>query len=837
MHKQFILRQISTSLKQTLVFIACVALSLVTLVSLGGFGESINNSLLRDARRLLAGDIVVATGFPLREPLVAELNALRQTNGVRVAQTYEFISVVRLAGNDQTLLSELKVVEDGYPFYGDVVLASGASFTDKLRPGTAIVAQNLLDRLDLTVGDVIEVGEGSLQIVDVVSAEPDRPIDFIQLGPRIFIHADDLPVINLIKPGSRIQYRTLLALDDESQLDAVAEQLVNSAEPRLETVETFRNNQSQVQRFFEDFLTFLSLIGIFTLVLAGIGIQTSLAAFLKERESTIAILRTMGATSRFIITQYFAVAVVLGIIGTAIGLLLGLVLQQLFPLLFAPFLPPQVEFVLSLRSILEGILLGIFVISAFTFIPLYQLQELKPTFIFRKERLPVPKSWPYFLALTVIALFFVGMVFWYLRNPERTVYFAGGVVGLVAVAAGLTHLVLVILRRQTIKPLAARQALRGLFRPRNATAAIIITLATALGVLFTIYLLERNLDASFVEAYPDDAPNLFLLDIQPDQRAAVADLTGEPIENFIPLVRVRVATINGVPVTPSTEEREDGGPSFSLDRPFSVSYRDGLLEDERLVEGAELFDVSAEIAQVSIEAEAQERFALALGDVLEFDIQGVVISAEIASVRRANSVDGDFRPRFGFIFRSQDLQAAPQTIVTAITVPDGTSISDLQNRIVAALPNVTVVDVTETISALSGIVADITVIIRFFTIFSLLAGLLIIISSVLATRFARIQEAVYFKVLGAKRRFVLRVFTLENMLIGGVSAFLALLLSQVAGYILIRFVFELDYLPFLGSSVLLVIGTVLLVTLVGLFASVSILQKKPIVFLREQSDD
>ena len=835
MHTRFIRRQISTSLKQTIVFVACVALSLVTLVSLGGFGESINNSLLRDARRLMAADAMVRTGFPLREPLVAELNTLRQEDGVQVAQTYEFISVIRVPNSDQTLLSEIKVVEDGYPFYGNVVLDSDGDFASKLNAGSVIVAQNLLDRLGLAVGDVIEVGDGSLTIADVVSAEPDRPIDFVQLGPRIFIHADDLPTINLIKEGSRIQYRTLIAVADETQLESVAERLEKSAEPRLERVETFRTNQSQVQRFFEDFLTFLSLIGIFTLVLAGIGIQTSLAAFLKERESTIAILRTMGATSRFVVTQFFGVAVVLGVIGTTIGLLLGLLLQQLFPLLFAPFLPPQVEFILSRRSIVEGVLLGVFVITAFTFIPLYQLQELKPNFIFRKERIPVPKSWPYFVALFAIALFFVGTVFWYLRNPERTAYFAAGVVGLVAIAAALTQLVLFFLRRQKIKPLATRQALRGLFRPRNATAAIIITLATALGVLFTIYLLERNLDASFVEAYPEDAPNVFMLDIQPNQRAQIAEITGQPVERFIPLVRVSVQSINGEPLAPSPDELPDDGPPFALDRPFSISYRDVLLDDEQLAVGRELFDSSAEIAQVSIDLQTQEWFGFDLGDTLEFDIQGVVISAEISSIRRVNSVDGDFTPRFGFIFRTQDLEAAPQTIVTALRVADTSTIPDLQNRVVAALPNVTVVDVTETIGTLGEIVADITVIIRFFTIFSLLAGILIIISSVLATRFARIQEAVYFKVLGAKRRFVLRVFTLENMFIGGVAALLALVLSQVAGYTLIRFVFELDYLPFIGSSLLLVVGTVLLVTAVGLAASMSILQKRPIVFLREQS--
>ena len=405
-HTRFIYRQISTSWKQTAVFIACVALSLVTLVSLGGFGESVNNSLLRDARKLLAADVEARSRFPFTEAVEAELAALAAEPGIDIARTYEFISVVGETKGEDTLLSELKVVEPGYPFYGEVALASKRPFAQVLTPGHIIVGQNLLDRLGLQVGDPLNVGQATLTIADVVVSEPDEPVNFFTLGPRIFIAAADLPTIDLIKPGSRVTYRALLRVADEGQVDGVAERLTATGENRQLRVDTFRTNQSGVQRFFENLLTFLNLIGIFTLMLAGIGIQSSLTAFLKEREETIAVLRTFGATSRFVINQFFAVAAVLGAIGTVLGLLLGLLLQLLFPVIFAPFLPPQVEFVLSLRALLEGMILGLFVTAAFTFIPLYQIQELKPSFIFRKEAPPLPKSWFYYAILTLILAFF-----------------------------------------------------------------------------------------------------------------------------------------------------------------------------------------------------------------------------------------------------------------------------------------------------------------------------------------------------------------------------------------------------------------------------------------------
>lgn len=241
------------------------------------------------------------------------------------------------------------------------------------------------------------------------------------------------------------------------------------------------------------------------------------------------------------------------------------------------------------------------------------------------------------------------------------------------------------------------------------------------------------------------------------------------------------------------------------------------------------------LAQVSISERLLEAYPFTLGDRIEFEIQGVPLTANLTSIRSVSNDGSEFGPPgFNFVLREQDLINAPQTIVTTTTIPDE-EIPQFRNQLVAAFPNLTVIDIRATIATLAGLVADITTIIRFFTDFSIVAGVLIIISSVLSTRFARIQESVYYKVLGAKRIFVLRVFTLENVFIGLVSAILALFLSQIASWLLVTQVFELSYAPYLGSSILLMGFTVALVTCVGLLASMSILQKKPITFLRDQS--
>jgi len=379
-----------------------------------------------------------------------------------------------------------------------------------------------------------------------------------------------------------------------------------------------------------------------------------------------------------------------------------------------------------------------------------------------------------------------------------------------------------------------------MFRPRNATTWIIVTLAASLSVLFTIYLIERNLDASFVRAYPEDAPNVVLLDIQPDQRESIRNMLGEDTR-FVPLVQARIHQINGVEVvrTSGGDLDRNRGPNpdapIQLDSMFPITYRDSLAPSEWLIEGLDMY--SAEelgVAQVSISEALLEVYPFSLGDVIQFEIQGVPLDAQVTSIRAFQRDEDGFSPNFNFVLREKDLINAPQTIITTATLPDE-KIPQFQNQLVTAYPNVTVIDIGAAIDLLADLVKDITVVIRFFTVFSIIAGVLIIISSVLATRFARIQESVYYKVLGARRRFVLRVFALENVFIGLVSALLALFLSQLASWVLVSQIFELSYVAYWGSSILLMLFCVGLVTTVGLLASISILKKKPITFLREQS--
>ncbi len=830
LHIHFIVRQIIRSRRQALVFMLCVALSIVTLISLNGFSDSVRTSMQKDAKKLNAADIIIHSHYELSPAVIDTVARLEAGEEIRATRIWEFYSMVRPQNNQEALLAKLKVVQAGYPFYGQVVLKSGRDFSTVLNRGSVIVAPALLDRLKLDVGDQLHVGNTVLKISDVVLTEPDQPVNFFFLGPRIFISADDLNQLDLLNKRSRVTYNYLIKVFEQSQVDAIAEQLRAVADEELEHVDTFRTARSRVNRFFDNLLFFLSFIGIFTLLLAGVGIQSALAAFLKENEKTIAIIKTIGATSRFFNRHYIVILTILGLGGTMLGLFGGLFLQNALNVLFVGFVPPNVQLHISWQGIFQGLGLGVLVVGLYSFIPLFRLKDIKPAAVFRKETIPLQKGRPFYLITGLLFIFFLMLVFWQVQNIKTGLYFVGGVILLIIITALLATTVLYILKRLNLKFLIVRQAIRGLYRPKNATKAIIITLTASLSVIFSIYLTEQNLDAAFVQSYPADAPNLFFIDILPDQMEPFSDTLGMKVQ-YYPIIRARILTINGEKIDRQQERKRRRD---NLARTFNLTYRNYLLEDEKIVKGGRLHNDDWGELQVSVMDTVAKLKDMKIGDRITFNIQGVPLQARISSIR--TRIRESIRPFFYFVFPEKTLQDAPQTIFTAVNVPSD-RIAAIQTKIAARFPNISAIDVTETLKIFTQVMKKLSLIVRFFALFSIVAGILIILSSVLATRFARIQEAVYYKILGAKGAFVAAVFTLENLFLGLVSAFLALVLSQTCSWIICSKVFEISYSPFMAETFLMITGTVLLIVAVGLLPSVSILRHRPVIFLRSQSQE
>ncbi len=828
-HMPTILRQVRRSYKQAGLFMLCVALSLTTLTAFSGFARSVGRALLDDARALHAADIIVRSYDPISEPLAREIEQLAGQGQILRANVHEFYSVVRAADEKASVLSRLKVVEPGYPFYGRVALQSGRPFKQVLTPGVCIVEQSLLDRTGLTVGERLMVGYTAITIDDVVTAEPDRPLDLFAFGPRVFIHSADLEALGLMATGSRIRRVVLLKVLDPLQVDATAARLKQAASFDGEAIDTYLTAGSVVKRFLDNFLFFLKLVGLFILIVAGLGIQSTLTALLNEKQRSIAIMKTVGATGRFITTHFMLMVFFLGAAGTAAGILAGVAVQGGLAWMMAPFLPEHLELALSWTGVAEAILLGFAVVALFSFLPLYRLREMRPMVIFNRLPTVGAARWPYYLSSLLVLLFFIALVLWHMRDIRFGLYFVGAITALTLAAALLAQLALWLMKRLPVRRLALRQAIKGLFRRGNATRAITITLTVSLAVIFGDHLIEKNLHATFVQSFPADSPNAFFLDIQPDQTEAFAAAIGAPLE-FYPIVRSRITAINDQAID---RQREGQKRRDNLARVFNLTYREVLLDDETLIDGDTLFRKDWRGPQVSIMDTVVEMREMKIGDRISFKIQGVPLTARISSIRTRD--DRSLSPFFYFVFPGSVLAQAPHTLFAAVTVAPG-QMGSLQTSIVSRFPNISVIDMSQTIGILARLMERLSRIVRLFSLFSIAAGILILVSAVFATRAERMVESVYYKILGAGRRFVFTVFALENMMVGLLSSSLALVMAQAGAYWVCTVQFDIGYRPFPAVSLLMVAATVALVVTVGMTASRSIMAKKPVVYLREQQN-
>jgi putative ABC transport system permease protein len=833
LHGRFLVRELAQTGKQGGIFVLCVALSLTTLVALNSLKGDVHRIIQGDARTLQGGDIILHSHYAFSPSLLQAVSDLQQQQ-VRGIRVYELYSILRSAISERTLFSRLKIVGPGYPLYGQVLLRSGRPFTEVLSSGRTIVAQEVLDRLGLQIGDSIHVGSIVLVIADVVTHEPDRPMEVFSLGPRVFVAMEDLDRLQLISRGSRVEYGMLLKVDqDDATITAMAARLTEVAQKSQERVSTYRTARSGMKRFFDNLFFFLSLISIFTLFLAGIGMQSSLAALLREKEKTHAIIKAVGGTTGFLFRYTFTLVIFLGLLGSLVGIASGLILKQFLPSLLAGLIPKEVVLAFSIDDIVTGLLLGLLIVLLFTFLPLYNLRNIRPIAIFRNDIPKNGKGFRYYLVVISGLLFLTGLVVRQLQDLKTGLYCMAAIFSLVMIISLLTRFGLIAVRKIPLTSLRLRQAWKSLFRPGNATQPTIVTLASALSVLLTMYLVETNLRATYIDSYPSDAPNLFFLDIQPDQREGFSRTVGSGVELF-PVIRARLVSINAKPVKEQPQSKERGD---SLTREFNLTYRDTILDDEVVRDGTALFrkDARGKLPlQVSILDTVSEMGDIHLQDILEFNIQGVPLQAKVTSIRTRTK--SRLYPFFYFVFPEEYLRDAPQTFFAALHIQKE-DISALENRIITAFPNISFINMAETAAELGNLTRRLTTVVTFFAGFSILAGGLILIGSILTTRLARIREAVYYRILGSTSFFVLVMFFYEHLLLGLFSSLLAVILSQAGSWVLCKYLFEIPFTSHWGAGLAMVLITVMLVTVVGLVSSIGIIRQKPVIVLREQNNE
>jgi putative ABC transport system permease protein len=887
-------RETRAAWRHFLYFFVCIALGVGALVGVSLFSVNVERAVTREARGLMGGDIEIRLSRPMSEKGDAVLRSLAD-RGIAVLHISELVGMAATTtGNPtpQTQIIELKAVESGYPFYGNLQFEPQRPLMELLsqsacpkfqtsnskpdrshysplatRQGTcygAIVQQSLLIRLGLSVGDRFKVGEAAFIITGILRKEPDRVAGPFNLGPRAMISREGLTAAELIKPGSRVRERYLVKLPLAMPAQPLLYELRGRLTDESARVTSYRDAQPQLKQFLDQLTRYLGLIGLTALFIGGIGVATTIHAFIREKLQTIAILKTVGADSGTVIGTYLLQALLLGTIGSVAGLTLGAGLQHALPplviSLFGTDLMTQLDFsgAFSLSSILpmlKGIVLGILTTLLFTLWPLLGIREINPARIFRHDvqAVETAQTWRQRLGvfdrvrmLTAfgIAAGLAGLTIWQAGNWRIGLLFIGALAAAVTLLTFAAHLLV-----RTIKAIpgprsvAVRHAIGNLHRPGSQAVGVMVSIGIGVMVIVAVSLLEHALVNQVGENRPVNSPSFFFIDIQPDQKEALLHLlrerTHDPSPETTPLVRSRLHAINGQPVAIAEEterpsdKQQDRRKNWYLTREYVLTFLHDLPKDNAVIKGewwkpGQVFTKPL----VSIEEDAAKNLGVNLGSIIEFEIQGTIVSAEVSSIRKVEW--GNFSTNFYMIFSPGALEGAPFTYVATVHVPPEQEVP-LQQAIVAAFPNVTAINIGDVLDGFARILDRLALAIRAIAVFCILAGALVMAAALAATRYRRLYESVVLKALGATRGLIAQAFAVEYALLGAAAGLIGTALASLLAWAVLQFFLE-DVAWTLQPDVLAVgfILTVLLSLVVGFLSTFRILGQRPLMVLRHE---
>jgi putative ABC transport system permease protein len=819
-HLSLLRREASAGKAQLILYAACVILAALAVATVAGWRESVHQAMASENKKGAGGDVVAFSTEPFSPDL---LEAAEPFQGIR---TTEMFTVALAPATELTLFSKLKAVDPGYPLYGTLPLRSGRDLHAALGEGL-VVEQRVLERLGLRTGDPLKIGNRVFPIADVAISEPDRPLGMFGVSPRIFVAHDQLESTGLLRPGGYAERRIHIRLADPSSAEQVAERLRESALPDQERVETWERPPVNMQRFVENFFTFLDMMAVLTTALGALGMQSTLSTWLANRSASIAVMKTFGANGNFILRHYGALVGVVTCVATAVGIGLSAAVLHFSGDYLSAMLPVRVQPSLPISAALQASALCLIVAAAFSSWPLLQASSIRPAAILRKEALSIGrKAWGYRGLLGAFTLF--ALLATLTQSPVRAGWITLGLSLILLLSALFAHQSVLAIRRSKPGSLALRTAFGSWRDPNSKTVSVVFVISTCLTILFAVAILERGLRQSWLAAMPPEVPNLIFFDIQPEQREDFEVFVGLPME-VTATMRVRAQAVDGKKIDRSAKreywERD-------ARRELDASPTDSLPVNDELVAGDSLYQ-GGDPHQVSLRDDVAEALAAGVGQEIDFTIQGVPVSAKVSSIRHSRR-EG-FRPRFELLFPPSLVEGAPRTMYARLRL-DEEKIGPLQTRVAKAFPSIVSMDVSTTIRLVGERLLQMVGLVRYFLMAGLFAGVTILVSAAWSARWDRLRDSAYLKVLGADRGFLRRVLLWECVALGGLCAGLSLALAVLASYILCRWTLEIPFPDISDLLPWLVLAPTAAIAGLGLMLSQGVIHARPAPFLKEGVD-
>ncbi len=822
----FALRSFGRELRsgEVLVLLAAVALAVAALTAVGFLTDRIGKAVARQANELLAADLRLRSP----EPVPQLWRDMARDYGLATADTLSFPSVV-FAG-DESALATIKAVSDGYPLRGRVRIADRL-FAEQYEveripaAGTVWADAALLARLGIDAGDRVSLGESELTVGAVLTYRPDQSIGFASLAPSLLLNVADMAATGLIAEGSRVRYALLVA-GDEDDVDAFYDD-VESELPDEVRVRNREDSGDRAGNAADRAQRFLSLTAIISLLLSAVAIAMSARRYAHRRMDSVALMKSLGASQNFVVIAASTQIVLLGVLGVVGGSAVGFgaeyAVTGMLADLFASDLPAP-----GMKPVLLGTGAALVLLMGFALPSLIQLRNTPPLRVLRHDAMPPPPS-----RLTVAGSSLVAvalLLYWAIGDALMLLIVLGGMlfvsVALYAVGRGLVAL---MGRSRGAVGIAWRYGLANVARRGRDSAVQVVAFGLGLTVLLLLTFVRTDLLAGWQQTLDADAPNHFLINIQPGERASVASIfqeAGIAAPEFVPLVRARMTTINGEDV--KTREYPDEGGRWQANREANLSFAAQLSDSNEVVDG-EWWPADYDgPALVSVEEEAAVEMGIGLGDNFTFLVAGQELEVTVASLRRINW--DSFQPNFFMVLSPGALDDFPKSYIASLRVPEDAA--GVLLTLVRAHPTISVIDLGSILEQVTGIINKASLAIQAVFVFTLAAGIAVLFAAVQSTIDERRFESAMLRALGVRRRTVLSGVLTEFAALGFAAGLLAAAgASALAAVIAIRlFDLEFSFNPGLWGAGLA--GGVLLVCLSGYLAARGAINAPPVDVLR-----
>ena len=764
------------------VLLLAIMVAVASLASVGFLADRVSGALERDVNRLLGGDLVLSADAPWDPSATERASAA----GLASASAVNLVSMVR--HGDDAQLAAVKAVSANYPLRGELRISrieteSGQVVGQGPAPGEAWVEPRLLAMLSIRIGETIEVGDRTLVVSGIVTAEPDRGIGFLNLAPRVMIAAAELPATGLVQPASRARFLVYLA----GPAEAVA-QFRRDLSPTLargQSIQGVDNARPEVRATLDRAQRFLGLAALLAAVLAGVAVSLAARRHASRHRDAWALMRCMGASARALLAMALVQLATIAVLATVAGCLIALALQSLMTGLIeklgATTLPAP-----SMWPVAQAFLLALLLLLGGALSPVLQLRSVPALRVIRRDAGVAQRGgWT---SIVAAALTLAVAVLWQARDLRLAAFSLGGSCVAVLLIALLAWVLFAIAERLPLgQSFHWRHAVRALARHRGA--AILQACALCLGITAILMLVftRAALLAGWQARVPADAPDHFIINVQPDQREAISRFLVDnrmPEPRWSPMIRARLISINGRAISASSYPEETA--RRLIEREFNLSWSADLPAGNDITRGR-WFESPADLdTGLSVEEGIARTLGIALGDRLEWSVSGVKVSGDVINLRRLHW--DTLQVNFFVLSAPPLLERFAASYITSVHLGPGAD--RMIGRLLREQPNLTVIDTSALIAQLLQVIGQVSAAVQVLFLFTLLAGVLVLYGALVMTQDDRLQEAAVMRALGASRRQLVLASRIEYFAIGLLAGLMGAVLASLAGWFLALRVFE-----------------------------------------------